>query len=56
MVEVTSTLRTRDGKYVLITSGYKGSRGGRKTTVKGEVRVKDPRMRGDEDKDVCFLY
>lgn len=48
MVEVTSTLkRTRDGKYVLITSGYKGSRGGRKTTVKGEVRVKDPENAGE---------
>ncbi|NLG16945.1 MAG: hypothetical protein GX556_06385 [Fibrobacter sp.] len=46
LVEVTSTLkRTKDG-YVMINSGFKGSRGGKKTTVKGNVMVKNKRDAG----------
>jgi len=48
LVEVTSTLkRNRDGRYTLVNSGYKGSRGGKRTTVKGDVSIPDPKNTGD---------
>lgn len=48
MVEVTSTLkRTGKDRFVLITSGYKGSKGGKKTTVRATVEVPDRNNTGN---------
>lgn len=47
LVEVTSTFRkTRDGDYEVINRGYKGSRGGKCTTVKGKVVIPDKKKNG----------
>lgn len=48
MVEVTATLKRVDKKkYMLITSGYKGSRGGKRTTVRGMVDIPDKNNTGN---------
>lgn len=48
MVEVTSTLkRVGKKKYVLINSGYKGSKGGKRTTVKGSIDIPDHNNTGN---------
>lgn len=42
MVEVTSTLKkVGKNKYMLISSGFKGNRGGKRTTIKGMVDIPD---------------
>lgn len=47
LVEVTSTFtRTKDGGYAVVNRGYKGSRGGKCTTLKGEVVIPDPKVKG----------
>ncbi|NLW31237.1 MAG: lipocalin family protein [Fibrobacter sp.] len=56
MVEVTSTFKRRkDGRYEIINEGYKGSRGGKKTSVKGLVQVPDPKIAGNMKIRVWFF-
>lgn len=56
MVEVTSTFtRTKDGGYVIINRGYKGSRGGKCSTVKGDVSIPDKKTKGAMKVKVWFL-
>lgn len=44
MVEVSSTISKKDnGKMEIVNNGYKGSRRGKKTTVKGEM-IPHPKM------------
>jgi len=48
MVEVTSTLkRVGKKKYALINSGNKGSKGGKRTTVKGLIDIPDHKNTGN---------
>jgi lipocalin len=48
MVEVTMVMkRGRNGRFEMITTGYKGSRGGKRSTVKGDVEIQDPHNTGD---------
>ncbi len=48
MVEVTTTLRkVGKDKYMLISNGYKGSRGGRRSTMRGMVEIPDKNNTGD---------
>ena len=43
LVEVTSTFKhTKNGRYEVVNSGYKGSRGGKRSTIKCNVHVPDP--------------
>lgn len=56
LVEVTSTFtRTDDGNYAVENSGYKGSRGGKKTSVKGEISIPDPDVAGAMKVKIWFL-
>jgi lipocalin len=56
LVEVTSTFkRTDDGNYVVENSGYKGSRGGKRTRVKGEISIPDPKVAGAMKVKIWFL-
>jgi lipocalin len=56
LVEVTSTFtRTGDGGYTVENSGYKGSRGGKRTRVKGEVSIPDPKVAGAMKVKIWFL-
>lgn len=48
MVEVTTVMKKgRNGKFEMITTGYKGSRGGKRATVKGDVEIPDQQNTGD---------
>ncbi|NLL14861.1 MAG: hypothetical protein GX267_15765 [Fibrobacter sp.] len=48
LVEVTSTLKkVGKNKYMLISSGYKGSRGGKRSTLKGAVEIPDKNNTGN---------
>lgn len=56
LVEVTSTFKRRkDGRYEIINEGYKGSRGGKKTSIKGVVYVPDRKKAGDMKVRVWFF-
>ncbi len=56
LVEVTSTFtRTKDGKYAVVNRGYKGSRGGKCTTLKGDVVIPDPKVKGAMKLKVWWL-
>ncbi|MDO5577390.1 MAG: lipocalin family protein [Fibrobacter sp.] len=56
MVEVTSTFkRGKNGKYELVNEGYKGSRNGKKTTVRGIVHIPDPNVDGDMKVRIWFF-
>jgi lipocalin len=45
MVEVFSTISKKDnGKMEIVNSGYKGSHRGKKTIIKGEMVIPDPKM------------
>lgn len=45
LVEVTSTIeKKKDGKITIVNDGFKGSRRGKRTTVKGEVSIPDPKV------------
>jgi len=48
LVEVTSTLKkVGKNKYMLISSGYKGSRGGKRSSLKGAVEIPDKNNTGN---------
>lgn len=48
LVEVTSTLKkVGKNKYMLISSGYKGSRGGKRSTMRGAVEIPDKNNTGN---------
>ncbi len=48
MVEVTSTLKkVGKNRYQLISSGYKGSRGGKQSTIRGTVEIPDRNNTGN---------
>lgn len=48
LVEVTSTFKqSQDGSFQVISRGYKGSRGGKCTTLKGNVEIPNPTKKGD---------
>ncbi|NLD98924.1 MAG: lipocalin family protein [Fibrobacter sp.] len=56
MVEATLTLnKGADGRYTLVTTGYKGSPGGKRTMVKGDVSIPDPKNTGDLKVKVLFF-
>jgi apolipoprotein D and lipocalin family protein len=56
LVEVTSTFtRASDGRYVVENSGYKGSHGGKRTRVKGEISIPDPNNAGAMKVKIWFL-
>lgn len=56
LVEVTSTFtRTKDGSYAVVNRGYKGSRGGKCTTLKGNVVIPDPKVKGAMKLKVWWL-
>lgn len=56
LVEVTSTFkRTDDGNYEVENSGYKGSHGGKRTRVKGEISIPDPRVAGAMKVKIWFI-
>jgi len=56
LVEVTSTFkRTDDGNYEVENNGYKGSHGGKRTRIKGEISIPDPKVAGAMKVKIWFL-
>ena len=56
LVEVKSVFtRTKDGGYAVENSGYKGSRGGKRTCVKGEISIPNPKIAGAMKVRIWFL-
>ena len=56
LVEVTSTFaRSKNGGFELINRGYKGSRKGKCTTLKGDIVIPDPSKTGDLKLKVLFF-
>jgi lipocalin len=44
LVEVTATIKKSDGKIVIVNEGFKGSRRGKRTAVKGELSIPNPKV------------
>ncbi|MBN1600263.1 MAG: lipocalin family protein [Chitinispirillaceae bacterium] len=44
LVEVTATIKKSDGKIVIVNEGFKGSRRGKRTAIKGEINIPNPKL------------